>query len=362
MRILLVDDDNEVLKPLCEEMTERKQLDVDWKQVPFEDAAVEIKSFAPDLIVLDLFSGSPSDSTNTGLANLGEIWEQHFLPIVVYSADPSDVSEEPRYGNHPYIRCVKKGSESDLKVLEEIAGFCPLIEMLQRAKTRIELEFSKALRDVSTKAPADSLLSVVERAARRRVAALVDEADPSSRLIEPWEQYVFPPVSGNLRQGDILRPREAQRELAERYRVVLTPSCDLATSGDRRPKVDSVLVARCTDMARALVSMGIEGGKPSRRKDRLQRVLNSGFERHVVPFPELPGLIPRMAADLRSLELIPFDRVAAAYDVVASVDSPFREAIAWAYMQTGARPGLPDRATGPWAREAVDDLSSDGDV
>ncbi len=56
-----------------------------------------------------------------------------------------------------------------------------------------------------------------------------------------------------------------------------------------------------------------------------------------------------MTACLRDLELIGVDRVAASgeagkdYRRICSVDSPFREQLAWAYLQIAGRPGVPDR-------------------
>ena len=360
MKILLVDDDDDALGPLREEISQSEQPNMSWKQVQFGDAEAAISSFAPDLIVLDIFSGPLTDGEDAGVERLDKIWDNHFRPIVIYSADPSVISDS-KYRDHPFIRHIRKGSGSELKVHEAIDEFRPLIEALQNAKMRIEDEFSKALRDVSPQSKEDHLLRIVERAARRRVAALVDEADPEAGPIEPWEQYVFPPVSENLRQGDVMKVRGSQYDLAECYRVVLTPSCDLVAAAGRPPKVDAVLVAHCISMAHAMAAMRI-GGNPSKRRSRLQGVLNSGFDGNIVPLPALPGLIPMMAVDLRSLALIPLDRVRSDYDIVASVDSPFREAIAWAYMQVGSRPGLPDRDTESWATQAVADLSSEQDV
>lgn len=355
MIILIIDDDRDALVPLRDEIGEHRPTDT-VLLVGFEAAESTIASRAPDLIVLDVFSGPPSDGADTGCEKLERIWNRHFRPIVIYSADPTVISE-PEYRDHPFIRLIEKGSGSELRVRQAIGEFSPLVDALHDARQRIEREFSMALRDVSPHGSASGqLLRIVERAARRRVAALVDETDLEAGPIEPWEQYVFPPVSDDLRQGDVIRIRGVQE--AEHHRIVLTPSCDLVAGGDRSPKVDKVLVARCVSMTRAMVAIGIGGGR-KRKESRVRRLLNSGFEGHVVPLPALPGRIPMMAADLRSLELVPFDDVCKRYDIVASIDSPFREAIAWAYMQTGARPGLPERAIEAWAAKAASSGGSD---
>ena len=68
-----------------------------------------------------------------------------------------------------------------------------------------------------------------------------------------------------------------------------------------------------------------------------------------------------MAANLRDLELISITDIGkedsgADFFRIASLDSPFRELVAWAYMQTACRPGLPDRKVKAWCKEIVDNL------
>ena len=94
MKVLLIDDDKDALSPLYEEIREAPQVDLDLKQVGFEEAESTIASFAPDIVVLDLFSGPRSDDEDTGRKRLDQIWKAHFRPVVIYSADPkhSDLS------------------------------------------------------------------------------------------------------------------------------------------------------------------------------------------------------------------------------------------------------------------------------
>ena len=357
MKVLLVDDDKDALAPLRDQIGQG----FEWREVGFEEARLAVDDFLPDVVVLDIFSGNPSDENATGCDRLESIWNHAFRPVVIYSANP-DIVSASQYREHPFVKLIRKGSGSELEVDKAIRGFAPLVELLCGARRRIEEEFSKALRDVAPLAASSGgdLAHVVERAARRRVAALVDEMGPAGEAIAAWEQYVFPPVSGGIRQGDVLcvaRGVDAEHwegaELApDQYRIVLTPSCDLVAHGDRSPKVENVLLARCGDMNHALDAIRIPSGR-SKRKERLRGVLNTGFESHVVPFPRLPGRIPMMAADMRRLELVGFEEIRQDFRVVASVDSPFREAIAWAYVRSTGRPGLPERDVDSWADEII---------
>lgn len=359
MKILLVDDEEAPLIPLRQQI-EESELDVELRQVGFYDAESAIDARWPDVVILDIFSGSPADGIDHGADRLDSIWKQCFRPVIVYSASPDSVSEE-RYRQHPFIRFIKKGSGSELEVEKAIQELNELVELLDAARSRIEDEFSMALRDVAPLAGSDvsRLAKVVERSARRRVAALLDEGNPESGAIQPWEQYVYPPLSQDLRQGDVLHRRRQSHE-PEHYRIVLTPSCDLVATTRRLPKVERVLVAQCVDMDSALVAVGAGKSKGKKRRERLIRMFNAGFEQNVVPFPSLSDLIPSMAADLRCLELLGLEDVRSTYEVVASIDSPFRDVIAWAYMRTVGRPGLPERDNGSWADRIVDGRGAGG--
>ena len=61
-----------------------------------------------------------------------------------------------------------------------------------------------------------------------------------------------------------------------------------------------------------------------------------------------PEVLPLMAANLKKLSLIRYADIATKkgevkpFSRVASVDSPFRERLAWAYLQVAGRPGVPD--------------------
>ena len=75
--------------------------------------------------------------------------------------------------------------------------------------------------------------------------------------------------------------------------------------------------------------------------------------------PACSKLLPHMAVSLRDLELLPYDDILppgggeAKYERLASIDSPFREQLAWAYLRVGSRPGVPDRDIETWAEDVL---------
>jgi CTP synthase len=60
---------------------------------------------------------------------------------------------------------------------------------------------------------------------------------------------------------------------------------------------------------------------------------------------------------LKDLEVIPYIAIRPAnggqaeFERIASIDSPFREQISWAFLSTVARPGMPDRDLASWAQQ-----------
>ena len=84
------------------------------------------------------------------------------------------------------------------------------------------------------------------------------------------------------------------------------------------------------------------------------------------PLPAFSDLIPHMAISLRDLELLNLaaNRVSATspggnvFERVASIDSPYREQIMWAYLQVAGRPGLPERDIKSWIKSILDQFLS----
>ena len=144
--------------------------------------------------------------------------------------------------------------------------------------------------------------------------------------------------------------------------MVLTPSCDLVTSGERNAKVSQVLVARCGSIKDLLGRTRFKEIKMnSKGKEQIRTsVLAPGFFETIIPFPRFSGHIPTMGTDMRDLELIPLTDIGARKPFlrIASIDSPFRELISWAYLQVAGRPGLPDRNLCSWVKEITEAWSN----
>lgn len=353
-RLLFIDDEPESVDPVINRLDEDKY---EHKVVGFDSAKDQIENWLPDMVVLDL-KAQLEDESFPGNEIYEWIWESRFLPIVVYSAFPAHFSVN--YGDHPFVKRVQKGRTSVREVEAALAEFTPHMDALHQAEREMRKQFSIALKEVAPNAfqtfspqESEKRNDMILRAGRRRLAASMDELSRHGQIMASWEQYLCPPVSEDLNLGDILREKWRNKD-PNSFLIVLTPSCDLVASKGRKPKVKSVLMARCCamDSAIQLTSLGNMGEKKLR--ERLPAtVLSQGYFDTILPLPAFGERIPHMAANLRDLELVRFEWIKEHYEIVASIDSPFRELVAWAYMQVGCRPGLPDRDFAAWCEDIL---------
>ena len=354
MKLLLVEDDLDSVEPLIDLIRENPSNEV----IParFEEANKKIESFRPDVVVLDRIDGNMTNRVDKGSETLRFIlkkyWKKHFCPVIVYSALAEEKeNEEDEYNKYSFIHYVNKGSGSDEKVMKKLAEIEPHIGILREVEEYVHETFSFVMTEVAPYVfeeykDADERIDVMKRAARRRLAAQMDELSrEESHKLAPWEQYLFPPINDKILLGDILKKRDCEDDNPSAFRIVLTPSCDLVNQ-----KTEKVLFGQCCSIDEGLKqAFGVE--KVNKKiKQKIKRFLSSGHSEGIIPLPELKGLIPPMAANLRKLELIAVDEIAA-YERIASLDSPFREMVSWAYMQIAGRPGLPERDFDAWCKE-----------
>ena len=370
LKVLFIEDEPASVETVVEEIDQQLK-PVQCKVEGFQDAESLLESFSPDIVVLDIFKGPVQDHQTAGLGVYDSIWNKHFCPLVIYSACPDDISEDLE--KHPFIKLVQKGAGSEARVISRIKAFLPHVEALNQVQSSIREHVNRELKDTAprvfqTVKDTNKRKAIFVRAARRRIAAMMDQ--PSAETVACWEQYLYPPVGYCLLTGDIIRKKDEDGGKAEHHFVVLTPSCDLVGTDARTPKVDMVLVARCTHIKNVLpeVQLSSDTGEANFKR-KLLPLLNKGYGAYCLPLPELPGILPPMTAELKKLQLIDLKLIGeedgCEYCRVASVDSPFREMITWAYLQVTGRPGLPDRDFDDWAAHiyrTVNQSDQGGDV
>ncbi len=374
MKILVIDDDEAIREHLKETLPELNEGSANWcvREADFDRATDLLLTFRPDIIVLDLVAGNPAKGDAVGNQFFEKIREMWFCPIVVYSAAVSRNEI-----NHPLVKTVTKGANSEMKIMECIKGFLSIARDICLIHVDFDAQIRTALHDSADHLPDASYLTkdsrVLIRNVRRLVAARTDIRSDSDEKLEAWERFVIPPLENHLLTADLLKKKGAYYQDINDFRLVLTPSCDMVHREGELPKVNQILVA-CCESLEEFENMQLKSGKriTNKQKQKLKYFLTQGMGDSHIPIPGLKDCIPLMAANLKRLELIGWDQLClgssnieaerntCVYERVASIDSPFREMVVWAYLRVSGRPGLPDVNIGGWLKDIECWLSESG--
>lgn len=346
MRVLIVDDEPDSVIPL--EMELDRVGHRHW-QCGFAGVQEALEDYTPDLVVLDLEEQGVQSGTGDAGRDAYEntIWQTHFCPVVVYSG----FVERWLVEHSTLVKTVGKGGGSEALVLEAIEELRPYSDSISLVREQIDETARTTLRELMLAiADADGLdearkQTLTVAMGRRRVAAYLD--DPALQFSHlPESQYVYPVTGREYRFADVLRMVDSPVDSPASYLMVLTPSCDLCSHEGEPPNAEEVLVAKCLSVP--LGERGLPGAPLSNKgKDKLGQLLQQGAHNGLVFLPKFLACLPAMCADLKGLNLIgPYRLVDGlcsvdGYERVVSVDSPFRERIAWSFMSTAARPGVP---------------------
>lgn len=348
MKILIIDDQEVPAKNLALKIEGSIPNSTVVLHHMFDTAFSCAEKEIPDVVILDIFI-NPTSEEGPGDAVREQLWKSHFCPLIIYTARPQ---QQHRNISHPFVKlCEKTGKrQSDDEVILHLKNFAPHVDVLRNVRNEAIKTIGESLRlvcDVIWKDPDsnqnDKRAELIGRVTKRRVAASMDISSAPNSLLRPWEQYIYPPISTDLLTGDVLAFKEGYEPA--NYGVVISPSCDLV---QRNGCLKNILVACCESVNGFLQAAQLLNAKHDTLKKRLPSYLTADQISGFICLPELPDVFPVMAINLKNLRLIDLATVKVQVNQseyprrLASVDSPFRERIAFAFTQVAGRPGLPD--------------------
>lgn len=372
-KILLIEDDDSVAITVRDNLIEQYTNIAVTIEPDLNNAVDILKQIEPDAVILDLIKGRLDTGDMTGNLSWNEIWNHRFVPLIVYTASTQE-TDPPLPTEHPFVvRIQKSQANSVIEVVKKLGQYFPYMQAVKELSVSISKDMHRVLTETAPllwkeETPDASYSPLFSRVLRRRVAASFDSTTGSTdQKLNCWEQFIYPPLETDLLMGDFLRLTGRRWDDPSAYRITITPSCDLVRRNGIA-KVPKVLVAKCVDLTVLWEKCNIK--KPSstsakkRATEHLTLWLSDSIPRSgLMPLPDFPSILPHMAIDLRGLELIMYSEIKgfetdtaniATYERVVSVDSPFREALAWAYMHVACRPGVPDREIEPWVSGLIE--------
>jgi hypothetical protein len=180
-----------------------------------------------------------------------------------------------------------------------------------------------------------SLQLEARRLARTIAGRELPLADPAN--IHPMEMYVPPPLGQNRLAGDIVRG-SVTGEMG--IWLILTPSCDFEQKGRLR----NVLLARCFPLAEQSEFRVWKQNPSAITVDPLKALIQDA-RKDTQPerFKFLPGtfFLEDSVVDFQMLKMITPDDLSK-LEVIASLDSPFAEAVVARFARYFGRLGTPD--------------------
>ena len=363
-RILVVDDEPEVGE-LAAQLLESYSLGSGSDPI----TAISEESFSRaiellanenfDILILDIrneSTASPSDSA--GIVVFEEIRSHRFIPIIFYTALPH-LSEN--ISNPPFVQTVSKNADDptgDLeRAVEEVigSGLPHLLGSVSEHLANVERVFMADFVEHNWPDLVDCPEDVAYLLSRRLAVSFEEGAKSlaqglgqvarktSEDTIHPTRYYVQPP-SPSYRMGDVLEAlgsKEENSEAATLY-VVLTPSCDLVIRSERM-KADRVVLAQCVPLDSFEEYRKWETLSSANSREALRRLLTSRSKGQEDRYFYLPAAwnVSDILVDLQRVVSIPADQLSM-YQKIASLDSPFAEALSYRFNRYMGRVGMPD--------------------
>lgn len=355
MKVLIVEDQEETVKDIISHCNEQE-----WeaKLCTFDDFKDNLDDFAPDVVVLDWKDDADGEVKGNGIFE--SIWLNGFKPIIIFSAMADTITLDEKYKASNLIKLQSKGDEEPvIKYLDDIYEFVPIITNLKDDFNQALIEALNSITMMNKAKPISD--KVMRYVFAKRVSSFFDK-ECNDEKPPAWIQYTYPPITKTMCVGDIIRVLSSGIELdkpgnPEEYKIVLTPSCDIA-----QENVTHILCANCLPK-NAYHDYPMTKEPSGKHIERIVSHLNDGYKKNLVPLPEIPNILPYMTVNLKYIELIPLEKIAInqesinpelhTYFRVSSVDSPFREQIVWSHMINSCRPGMPNRDMNTWAKELI---------
>lgn len=354
MKVLIVEDRIETVKGIISHCEEKH-----WtcQHIAFEEFEKYLKDFNPDVIVLDWKEDASGEGKGGPI--LERIWTEKFVPIIIFSAIAETINLEEYLKESTLVHIQPKGDEAPvIEYLNSISPFVPVITGLKKEFNKALIEALNSIEMMSKIYPITEHVMLYVFA--KRVSTYFDK-ERGDITPPPWIQYTYPSIIKNLCACDIIRSIPSDGLVstigdAEEYMLILTPSCDMAQC-----KVSHALCAKCYPKEK-FHDFGLMTTPTRNQLKRITSLLNTGYNNSLVSLPNIPEVLPYLTADLKKVTLLPIEKIAIGeekienhheYCRIASIDSPFREQIVWAYMINSCRPGVPNRDIENWAKELI---------
>jgi DNA-binding NarL/FixJ family response regulator len=362
--VLLVEDNPTTRQEIMDYFSRVK---IDGKPLIFHeisewrDAFMLIRERKADLVILDIYRGeAKSGGEKVGERVLKQIQISGFVAVVLYTNLPEGLEDSV----NEFVKLVPKtaGLKELHKTVESVfATKIPqihreIVNQMDRSLSSYMWGFVvdqwNILKEIADKP--EFLRLLIQRLAismmREGIDSAVDavfgqaqrESNPEGK-IHPAEMYIKPPIGPDPLLGDI---RVRVGDNANEYLVVVWPSCDMVSVGDRSPKTDKVLCVRAGLFDDAKEAAEYREAKSKNNEKRLIKLMMNNRDSNIGQadqFHYLPGIcdFPDLLVDFQDTKPMNLEELKG-LRCVATIASPFAESLASRFMRYIGRLGTPD--------------------
>lgn len=255
MTVAIIEDDEsnrDQIKDYCFEIGKEERITVETKSFnSTNDFKSYLEESKPDLMIVDLRLGESTDD-RSGWETVKEIFHYEIIPVIVYSAYSGEESEE--IFKNILIARVTKGEEEVEKFKKTLTNFVRLKLRFNQEKERITREFGKlsleTVREILGEGEVEGLdeRTLAMMAVGRLVSYLLN-VPPEGDNFLPESVFICPPLEmphcprESLFLGDFLGQKENNN--FSRLWLVISPSCDLVFTDERKANVKEILLLCC---------------------------------------------------------------------------------------------------------------------
>lgn len=361
--LLFVDDDTKNCELAAKYLSEQVVSEPDEKlkvttEVDFDKALDRLEAIQFDLIILDVRLGSHDEEREEeeGIKVLEAVKSRCFIPVIFYTGLP----EKVRHLQTPLIKVIEnaEGLPKLLSTIKEIISTrLPLfsrvlLRHVKEVQRNYMWEFVANNWEAFGGTP--DKISLAYLLARRLaksldspgIQKLADKLGASTGIwfsednVHPVRYYVIPPVGVRPMAGDVIKEEDGTQT---RYMVLITPSCDIV-----QDKVEHILFANCIPLSETKEYTDWKKN-PDDPKDRYINRLRSLLTNSKERFFFLPSVfnIPDLIVDYQKVttfEPQEFNRLIKekTFTCIASLDSPYCEALLARFSRYFGRLGTPD--------------------
>ncbi|MET4098995.1 CheY-like chemotaxis protein [Agrococcus sp. UYP10] len=337
-RILIIEDNADLAEDARREIADafdvEADIDVEVRtETDFEAGLAVVRDGSCDLVVLDVRRDGPTPSPEDETAGhtiYQQIRAARFAPVIFWTALPESVADEAM---QPLVAVVKKDDMDQLPGAIKSAIASGAVEIIADIAADVAAVLTRHM--WTELAPhweeytAGAESTNIARVLISRLARILDEDRDHALTAHPSHRYVYPPATAIRGPGDVVRA------IDDEWWVVLTPSCDLAQN-----KYEFVLLANARSLEAhpkhvRWAETESKGAWNDLKKDVL--TATSGRYHYLPAFRDIPDLV----IDLERVQSVTAERLAA-MDPIASLVSPFAEALLVQNSHFRGRIGVPD--------------------